>query len=201
MDQSSIFPTSDFWPLAIGFLSLSINYFVQGGAAVAKGPSWSGDPLAQERTLGLWGIFLGGFGQLLTGIYLMIGLTWFPVFANAAPLYMAAVAFSLYGIHWFVIGLRRYTHSDPGPEAWMAIPLFGLSAMGTISFWGNGDIPAAILFIGLMLIYLAEFGARWTNSETAEKAGGVFQLLTGVWLFYLAWGVTMNMANGASYWV
>ncbi|MDQ1406964.1 MAG: hypothetical protein QOG55_2593 [Acidobacteriaceae bacterium] len=29
----------------------------------------------------------------------MVGLTWFKVFGNAAPLYMAAVAFTVYGIH------------------------------------------------------------------------------------------------------
>lgn len=201
MNGSTVFPISHFWPVAIGFLALSINYFVQGGAAVAHGPRWSGDEVKWARTLGLWGIFLGGVGQLVTGIYLMVGLTWFPVFDNAAPLYMAAVAFSIYGIHWIVIGARRFLGADSGPEAWMAIPLFGLSALGMISFFGNGDTPVGILFIGLVLIYVAEIYTRWTNSESGERWTGYFQLATGAWLFYLAFAVTLNMANGMNWWV
>ncbi len=201
MTSSTAFPISQFWPVAIGFLSLSINYFVQGGSAVTGGPRWSGDEVKWNRTLGLWGIFLGGFGQLLTGIYLMIGLTWFPVFTNAPPLYAAALAFTMYGIHWIVIGGRRFIGADSGPEAWMAIPLFGLSALGMISFFISGDIPVAILFIGLELIYLAELYARWTNSKAGEYWSGIFQLATGVWLFYLAFAVTLNMANGMKLWV
>lgn len=194
-------PISQFWPVAIGFLSLSINYFVQGGTTLAAGPNWGHDKMKFDRTVGLWGVFLGGFGQLLTGIYLMVGLSWFPVYRNAPPLYMAAVAFTVYGIHWIVLGLRRYTGSDHGPEAWMAIPLLGLSVLGAISFFNAGDIPAMILFIGLTLIYVTEIPSRFINVKLWEKSTGFFQLLTGIWLLYLTYGVTLNFANGTHWWV
>ena len=79
-------PTSPFWPVAIGFLALAINYFVQGGTTLMSGPNWGADKAKYDRTVGLWGIFLGGFGQLITGIYLMVGLSWFAVYRNAPPL-------------------------------------------------------------------------------------------------------------------
>lgn len=194
-------PISTFWPLGIGFLALSINYFVQGGTTLTGGPNWSKDKAKFDRTVGLWGMFLGGFGQLLTGTYLMVGLSWFPVYRDAPPLYMAAVAFTVYGIHWIVLGVRRYTGSDYGPEAWMAIPLLGLSVLGAISFANAGDIPAMILFIGLILIYIPEIPARFTNIKFFEKATALFQLLTGIWLLYLTYGVTLNFANGMHWWV
>ncbi len=196
-----ILPISHFWPVAIGFLALSINYFVQGGTTLTSGPNWGEDKIRYDRTVGLWGMFLGGFGQLLTGTYLMVGLSWFPVYRDAAPLYMAAVAFTIYGIHWIVLGLRRYTGSEPGPEAWMAIPLLGLSLLGAISFNIAGDIPAMILFIGLILIYIPEIFARFLNNKFFEKATAFFQLLTGIWLLYLTYGVTLNLANGMHWWV
>lgn len=199
--MQELFPVSQFWPIAIGFLSLSINYFVQGGAVLFDGPKWSDDDGKYNKTLGYWGIFLGGIGQLITGTYLMVGLSWFPVYRNAAPLYMAAVAFSVYGLHWIVLGLRRATGSDYGPEAWMSIPLLGLSVLGTISFFGNGDDPAGILFIGLTCIYICELMARMLNSTFWNKAIAFFQLLTGIWLLYLTYGVTLNFANGMHWWV
>jgi hypothetical protein len=61
-----------------------------------------------------------GLCQLVTGMILFIGLTWFHVFAGR-PLYMAAVAFSAYGIHWFALGWNRYRGNDPGPtSAWLS---------------------------------------------------------------------------------
>ena len=48
------------------------------------------------------------FGILvLTGVYLMVGLTWLTTFQGDPPLYMAAVAFTAYGIHWFALAYRR----------------------------------------------------------------------------------------------
>lgn len=195
------FPVSDFWPIAIGFLGLAINYFVQGGTAVFGGPRWTDDKVKMEKTLGLWGIGLGGFAQLITGIYLMVGLSWFPVYRNAPPLYMAALAFTIYGIHWIVMGIRRYVGGETGPEGWMAIAVLVLSILGAVSFQAAGDIPAMILFIGLSLIYVFEVLARFTDNASFHKSVGAFQLLTGIWLLYLTIGVTMNFANGMHFWV
>ena len=103
--------------------------------------------------------------------------------------------------HWIVLGLRRYTGSDHGPEAWMAIPLLALSVLGVISFGKAGDTPAMILFIGLTLIYITEIPARFLNSKSWEKGTGFFQLINGIWLLYLTYGVTLNLANGMHWWV
>jgi hypothetical protein len=40
-----------------------------------------------------------GFCQFLTGTYLFLGLALFGTFTASAPLYMAALAFSAYGVH------------------------------------------------------------------------------------------------------
>ena len=199
--MSAAFPLSYFFPLGIGFLSLSVNYFVQGGSALFGGPNWSKDVRKNDQTLGLWGIFLGGFGQFITGVYLMVGLSWFPVYRDAAPLYMAAVAFSVYGIHWIVLGWRRYIGADYGPEAWMAIPILALGLVGAYSFHRAGDIPAMILFIGLSLIYISEIYSRFTNNPVGLKMVAAFQLLTGIWLLYLFMGITLNTANGLHFWI
>jgi hypothetical protein len=53
-----------------------------------------------------------GFMQFLTGVYLLIGLTWFNVFGDVAPLYMAGLAFTAYGIHWFAMAHRRYVDAS-----------------------------------------------------------------------------------------
>jgi hypothetical protein len=195
------FPVSGFVPLAIGFLGLAINYFVQGGTALFGGPNWTDDKEKTEKTLGLWGIGLGGVAQLMTGIYLMVGLSWFPVYRHASPLYMAALAFTIYGLHWIVMGIRRYVGGEVGPEGWMAIAVLVLSILGAVSFGHAGDTPAVILFIGLTIIYVFEILARFVNSGVFHKGVGLFQLLTGIWLLYLTIGVTLNVANGMHIWV
>lgn len=199
--MQELFTISTFWPIAIGFFGLGVNYFVQGGSGLFNGPRWADDPKKYDRVLGLWGVFLGGFAQFITGTYLMVGLSWFPVYRNAAPLYMAAVAFTSYGIHWFVIGWRKYIGGDTGPEAWMAIPFLVLSVLGAVSFGDNGDIPAMMLFVGLTLIYLSEVFEKFFNSPGFGKGTAFFQLITGIWLMYLTAGVTLNFANGMHWWV
>jgi hypothetical protein len=72
--------------------------------------------LVINRSLGLWGIWMPGFLQFLTGVYLAVGLTWFKVF-DEKPLMMAALAFTAYGVHWFVLGHRRYVNASTGPDA------------------------------------------------------------------------------------
>jgi hypothetical protein len=51
---------------------------------------------------------MAGFCQFLVGVFLFVGLTWFPVFTGNKALYMAALAFSAYGIHWFALGWTRW---------------------------------------------------------------------------------------------
>ena len=84
MTQESLtFASSPFWPIAIGFFGLGTGYFIWGGQALFGYPQSSPEV---DRTMGLWGFWIPGFCQFLTGVYLMVGLTWFNVFGNAAPL-------------------------------------------------------------------------------------------------------------------
>src|SRR5260370_11890556 len=87
--EAVTFASSPFVPVAIGFFGLATGYFIWGGQALFGFPKTSPEV---NRTLGLWGFWMPGFMQFLTGIYLLTALTWFNVFRSAAPLYMAALA-------------------------------------------------------------------------------------------------------------
>ena len=192
------FTESAFLPIAIGFFGLGTGYFVWGGTALFGFPKPSPEV---NRTMGMWGFWMPGFMQFITGVYLMVGLTWFGVFTKAAPLYMAAVAFTAYGIHWFAMAHRRYIGSSAEPDAWMAIAFLVISILGTVSFFLAGDIPVVILFIGLSLIYLVEIPARFLGSAGLSRIVGLIQFLTGIWLMYLTVATVLNIANGAHLWL
>jgi hypothetical protein len=130
-----------------------------------------------------------------------VGLTWFGVFANAAPLYMAGVAFTVYGIHWFAMAHRRYIGSSSAPDGWMAIAYFFISALGTYVFGEAGDIPVMVIFIGLTLIYLVEAPTRLAAWNGGSRIVALLQCLTGIWLMYCTWAVTVNLALGYKLWV
>lgn len=72
----------------------------------------------------------------------------------AGPRYMAALAFSVYGIHWFAIGWNRMHQADPRPNGFMAIALLLISILGVTVFWMGGDWPVALIFAGLMAVYI-----------------------------------------------
>jgi hypothetical protein len=92
------------------------------------------------------------------------------VFGNTAPLYMAGLAFTAYGIHWFAMAHRRYIGSSSAPDAWMAIAFLFLSALGVDVFLHAGDIPVTLIFIGLTLIYLVEIPRRFLSSHAGGRA-------------------------------
>ena len=148
--QVFTFASSPFVPVAIGFFGLGTGYFIWGGQALFGFPKSSPEV---NRTLSLWGFWMPGFMQFLTGIYLLTGLTWFNVFGKAAPLYMAGLAFTAYGIHWFAMAHRRYIDSSAQPDGWMAIAFLFLSILGVDVFRRAGDIPVMLIFVGLTLIY------------------------------------------------
>ncbi len=195
------FPSSAFVPLAIGFFGLGTGYFIWGGQAVFGFPK---DSPEVNRTMGMWALWMPGFMQFITGISLLIGLTWFNVFSvgkDTSALYMAALAFTAYGIHWFAMAHRRFIGSSGAPDAWMAIAYFILSVLGVVIFIAASDIPVAIVFIGLSLIYLSESPTRFGVLPGGARLVGVWQVLTGLWLMYLTWAVALNLSLGAHLWL
>ncbi|MBM7554843.1 hypothetical protein [Thalassobacillus pellis] len=194
----NVFDISSFVPLAIGFFGLGTGYLIWGGQALFGIPS--GDE-SDNKTLGIWGIWMPGFMQFITGVYIMIGLTWFQVFTNKPAHYMAGLAFTAYGIHWFALGLRRYKGLKDTADGWMAIAFLIISLLGMWVFFGVGNIAVAILFIGLSLIYLTEIPARFGGSTGLGKLVGTWQLLTGLWLMYLTCAVTLNYTISAGWWM
>jgi hypothetical protein len=188
---------SPYVPLAIGFFGLGTGYFVWGGQALFGYPA--GNIPETDRSIGLWGIWMPGFMQFITGVYLLIGLTWLNVFnAKGTPdvLYMAAVAFTAYGVHWFVLGYRRYIQSDVMPDAWMAIPFLLLSILGVIVFAYAKDWAVVILFVLLSLIYLSEALVRFgITVPLGARLVAVWQFINGIWLMYLTYAVVLTLAT------
>src|SRR3984885_1654805 len=196
--QTLTFASSPFVPVAIGFFGLGTGYFIWGGQALFGFPKTSPEV---NRSLGLWGFWMPGFMQFLTGIYLLIGLTWFNVFGKAAPLYMAGLAFTAYGIHWFAMAHRRYIDSTAQLDGWMAIAFLFLSILGVDVFWRAGDIPVLIIFVGLTAIYAPEVPARFFSCNLGARVTALFQVITGVWLMYCTYAMTVNLALRAKAWI
>lgn len=192
------FAISPYWPIAVGFFGLGTGYFIWGGQALFGYPHSSPEV---DKTMGMWGFWMPGFCQFLTGVLLFVGLTWFDVFGNAAPLYMAAVAFTLYGIHWFAMAHRRFIQSSASMDGWMAIPYAFVSILGIYVFGKAHDIPVAIVFILLTLIYLSEIPTRFFNWRQGTKLVGLWQFLNGIWLMYCTWAITVNLALGHKTWI
>ncbi|HEU5349274.1 MAG TPA: hypothetical protein VFU63_11750 [Ktedonobacterales bacterium] len=185
------FAQSAFVPIAIGFFGLATGYFIWGGQALFGFPKSTPEV---NRSIGMWGFWMPGFMQFITGVYLMVGMTWFGVFAKSAPLYMAALAFTAYGIHWFAMAHRRYIGSSADADGWMAIAFLIISILGVVVFLLDNDIPVAIVFIGLSLIYLTEIPARFASSAAASRTVGLWQVLTGVWLMYMTIATVLNLS-------
>src|SRR5947208_16087477 len=99
--QTFTFASSQYVPIAIGFFHLATGYFIWGGQALFGFPKTSPQV---NRTMGLGGFWMPGFMQFITGVYLLLRLTWFNVLGKEAPSHMAALAFTAYGGHWFAIG-------------------------------------------------------------------------------------------------
>lgn len=185
------FAQSVFVPIAIGFFGLGTGYFIWGGQALFGYPRATPEV---NKSIGMWGFWMPGFMQFITGVYLMVGMTWFGVFAKSAPLYMAALAFTAYGIHWFAMAHRRYIGSSADADGWMAIAFLIISILGVVVFLLDNDIPVAIVFIGLSLIYLTEIPARFASSAAASRTVGLWQVLTGVWLMYMTIATVLNLS-------
>jgi hypothetical protein len=183
--------------VAIGFFGLAVGYFVWGGQALFGFPK---ETTEVNRTMGLWGFCMPGFLQFITGVYLTVGLSWFGVFKNDPSLYLAAVAFTAYGIYWVAVGYRRYVGASSEPDAWMAIPFLLLSILGAIVSAAAGSMAVMILYAGVTLIYATEIPTRF-GVFRGQRLIGLFQVLTGFWLVYLTYATVFNLALGRHCWV
>jgi hypothetical protein len=187
---------SAFVPLALGFFGLGTGYLIYGPQELAGYPQRD---RKVDVTTGIWGIWMPGFLQFVTGILLFVGLTWFDSF-NEKPLYMAAVAFTAYGVHWWALGLGRALAGDPRPNAFMAIPFIVLSVVGAVVFFGADDNPVAALFVGLAAVYVCEFfaslGSARLRSAGWERLLGLVHIAVGLWLMYLTTAALLNFSRG-----
>ncbi|GGT85692.1 hypothetical protein GCM10010289_01710 [Streptomyces violascens] len=134
-----------------------------------------------------------GSCRLVTGLILFVGLTWFQVFAKEQPLYMAASAFSAYGILWFAIGWNRYRFNDPRTDAGMCVAFMVISAMGATMFFKVADRPAGLLFLGLFAICFSDLFAS-IGLRVGEAYWASSYIATGGRLIYLAYATTVNFA-------
>ena len=198
------FPTSANVPIALGFFGLGVGYLIYGAQELFALPERN---RSVDLTTGIWGIWMPGFLQFLTGIFLWVGLSWFHSF-SAPPLYMAALAFTAYGVHWFSLGLTRALGGDPRPNEFMAIAFTVISVLGLTVFFKADDWPVGLLFVGLTAVYVSEFFSglfmrmipgshaepRALN-KVGERVLGFSRLATGAWLMYLTFAVTLNTTS------
>ena len=185
------FAPSTFVPLALGFFGLGTGYLIYGPQELTGSPRRS-RPV--DVTTGIWGIWMPGFLQFITGVILFVGLTWFGSFTDK-PLYMAAVAFTAYGVHWWAIGMARVFGGDPRPNVLMSIPFLVLSVLGAVVFFGAHDNPVGALFVGLTLVYLCDFFAS-QGRFLWERLLGLAHIVTGAWLMYLTVAAVLNFSRG-----
>lgn len=193
-------PQTAFVPLAVGFFGLGTGYLIYGAQELFGLPERT---RSVDVTTGIWGIWMPGFLQFLTGIFLWVGLAWFETF-RSPPLYMAALAFTVYGVHWFALGLTRTLGGDPRPNEFMAIAFTVISVLGAIVFFDSSDWPVGLLFVGLTAVYLSELAAGMflrlprshapatTLNRLGERTLGAARLITGAWLMYLTVAATLN---------
>jgi hypothetical protein len=186
-----VFAASAFPPLALGFFGLGVGYLIWGPQELLAWPKREED---LDRSLGVWGIWMPGFCQFLAGIILFVGLTWLQVFKQPV-LYMAALAFTAYGVHWFALGWNRYRGNDPRTNAGMSVAYMVISAIGATVFFKVGDWPVALVFIGLFAVYVTEFFST-VGVGIAERALGLSRIITGAWLMYLTYAIAVDFALG-----
>src|SRR5580692_759055 len=186
-------PESPFPPLAVGFFGLGTGYLIYGTQELFGYPVRND---SVDFATGMCGIWMPGFMQFITGVYLFAGLTLFGTFKTPS-LYMAALAFTAYGVHWFALGWNRLRRTDPRVNVGMTVAFLLISILGIIVFFKVGDDPVGGLFIGLACVYAAEFFETLGPdaprlSAPGGRATGFFHLGTGLWLMYLVFAVALN---------
>src|SRR5919106_3908157 len=72
-----VFEPSACVPLALGFFGLGTGYLIYGPQELAGFPRRN---RTVDITTGIWGIWMPGFLQFITGVLPFVGLTWFDSF-------------------------------------------------------------------------------------------------------------------------
>ena len=165
-----------------------------GGSTFFRFPKENNENI--NHAMGLWGIFMPGFMQFIAGTYIFLGLTIFPAFRSTPILYMAGLAFTSYGVHWFALGYNKYKGADTTVDGFMAVGFLWISIIGAVVFGLGHDIPVTILFILLAIIYLNDIPASLFHSPAWGRGKALFQLITGTWLMYLTFAAALNFALG-----
>jgi hypothetical protein len=186
------FQTSAFAPVALGFFGLGTGYLIWGPQELF---GWPTREQRVDRATGVWGLFMPGLCQMITGLILFIGLTWLQVFKDPL-LYMAALAFTAYGIHWFALGWNRLQGNDTRANAGMAFAFTIISVLGMVVFFGH-LWAVGVLFAGLTAVYVTDFMLSLALPGSL-RLHGVAHVLTGLWLMYLMFATTLNITLGYS---
>jgi hypothetical protein len=181
-------------PLAIGFFGLGTGYYVYGGWEFFRIPKEANERV--NHVIGQWGIWMPGFMQFLTGTYLFLGLTVFHAFQSTPVLYMAATAFTAYGVHWFALGINKYVGGDTTVDGYMAVAFLWISITGAFVFFYARDIPVGTLFVLLALVYISDIPASLLHSAAWTRIKGAWHLITGTWLMYLFFAAVTTFALG-----
>jgi hypothetical protein len=58
-----------------------------------------------------------------------------------------------------------------------------------------------IVFIGLALIYATEIPTRLLSWRAGGRLVGLLQFVTGIWLMYCTYAITVDLALGAKAWI
>jgi hypothetical protein len=192
LDTVVSLPTTVLPPIAVGFMGLGTGYLIFGTQEFFGYPKR--DKSVNEG-MGVWGIWMPGFLQFVTGFFLLAGLTVFGNYTGAT--YMAGLAFTAYGVHWFVLGWIRARGLDARVNLGMAVAFLLISMLGVIVFFDVSDFQVGGLFIGLTLIYITEIVVTVkadlpSSFAISERVLGFLHLGTGLWLMYLMFAATLN---------
>jgi hypothetical protein len=77
----------------------------------------------------------------------------------------------------------------------MAVSFTIISILGAVVFFDAGAWPVGVLFLGLTWVYVSDFFESF-GVLLAKRSLGLAHVVTGIWLMYLMFGTTLNIALG-----
>jgi hypothetical protein len=198
MNEPVHFAPSPYAPLAMSFFGISLGYIIMGGAKAFNYPPQS-RPVS--RAMGIWALYGPGVVQSVSAVILLVGLTWFGVFEHKPPMYAIALAFLAMAAHWLAMGVTRIRGADTDLEAWMGFPMLAVSALTAWVFFAANDVPIAIGFVLLVLVYAADIVRAFHLFAAADRVQGSAQFIAGWWMLYLAYAVTLTLTGTLRAWI